>query len=765
VSAAATIAALACLLAMSWLVGRALLVLAGTWQLRGLEVAFGLSLLLGVAVLGIRLPGHGTTTAILLVAVTLAAAWLARRELTPPDFGSLVAAGIVALATILPFAAQGRFGILGVSMLDDIGFHYAFADSLRLNLHLPLAGEVNSYPIAPHALAAGLVTLLHTDDPAVFTALMMTIAIGTAMVASKALKEAPVPLRGLGGAAAGFGFLLAAYYGQSGFKETLVALLLLTIVVALDQLAETRAWRPASVALLGLPAGAALGTYGAPAGAWLAGTGGLWLVAAAIAARRRPGRADVRRLVVLAAGAVGVALAMSLPQIDRLIAFNAVQNVNMGVDPKTFMGNMVGFLPLRTALGIWPAGDFRLPPTELDTTTIDLLGIGVAIGLVAALIGDARRRRFGVIAGLLAALAVYLVTRRSEGPYVTAKTTVIVAPFAATLLLRWLFAARRGALRVAATAAGVAAAGLMLWSSSLALRTTPVGSLYQALDLRTFDSAIKGRRVLFIGFDNYASWELIGARVAMVSPNTVQPSFPVGLRPNKPIARDTPVDPDAVTSDTLRRTDLAITSAAGFGSRLAGQWKLVRHASMYTLWQRIGPVPDKRILDEGGAPGSKLQCRGSSPTIGAAARALVLPEPVVGTGETWTTSAGSIIAGAGGFAPVGAGGTVQQALALAPGEWDLSLQYAGSREIRISAPGLSRVLPPNLVASGAMWPVGTIRSGTGSTVVSVTVGADAEFGRPATDAIGAITATRRGGDRTVVAIAACGQYLDGYLVR
>ena len=210
-SAFATIVALACLLGGSWLIGRALLAITDARDLSGLEVPFGLALALAVAVLGVRLPGHGTTAAVLLVALAVAAAWFARRDVALPDRGVLIAAGIVTVAVVLPFVAQGRFGILGVGKLDDIGAHYALADALRGGYHLPLTGSLNNYPIAPHALAAGLVTLLHTDDPAVFTALMMTTAIATAAVACSAITGGPALLRGLGGAAAGFGFLPAAY--------------------------------------------------------------------------------------------------------------------------------------------------------------------------------------------------------------------------------------------------------------------------------------------------------------------------------------------------------------------------------------------------------------------------------------------------------------------------------------------------------------------------------------------------------------------------
>ena len=62
----------------------------------------------------------------------------------------------------------------------------------------------------------------------------------------------------------------------------------------------------------------------------------------------------------------------------------------------------------------------------------------------------------------------------------------------------------------------------MFWSTSLSLRTSPVGPLNQALEsaLLRLRSAIA--TVLFVGYDNFVSWELTGERVAMVAPYSVQ---------------------------------------------------------------------------------------------------------------------------------------------------------------------------------------------------------------------------------------------------
>ena len=766
-TAAAAVIALGVLLVMAFVTGRALFALARAPELHGLELAFGLSLLALVAVLGVRLPGAGVTAAVLLVAFTVAAAVIARRERSLPPLGVLVAGGLALLAAGLPFAAQGRFGILGVGVLEDISAHYALADSLRDGFTLPLTGDLSSYPVAPHALAAGLMSLLGTDDPAVFTALMMSTAAASAMAAATALRRAPAALTALGGLAAGFGFLPAAYYGQSAFKETFVTMLVLAFAVALDRLAEEQAWRGRAVAALGVPAAAALGAFGAPGPAWLVGTAGLFLVATAVAARHRPQRAQLRRVIVLGAGAVAVVIVLSLPQIDRLVTFNAAANAVGGTDPKQFFGNLVSFLPLREALGIWPGGDYRLPPSEWSTRTVGFVAVALALGLAAALINDVRHRRFALGAALLTALAIYAVNERTQGPYVTAKTMVVMAPLAATMLFRWLFAIRAGALRVAGWSAGVVVAVLMLWSTSLALRSSPVGPLNQALSLRTLAPAIGDRDVLFIGFDNFAAWELGPTQVASVSGYAVDPSFPVQVRPNKPVGRFAPLDADTVTPATLARTTLAVTSGAGYASRLAGDWTPIRQSGLYTLWQRKGAVPDKRILDdEATNPGGKLVCKRGVPSIGENARVLVLPDPVGGPANGWRTlSDAPATLDGGGAASVPAGATVTQTLDLAPGDWDVSLQYTANVDIRVSAPFLDRSMPANLASSGTMWPVGTLRSDGSPTSIYVTVGDKPLLSRGAGAALGPIVATRRGGSTTMTAGAACGRFIDGYLTR
>ena len=219
------------------------------------------------------------------------------------------------------------------------------------------------------------------------------------------------PLAAVGGAAAGFGFLPAAYYGQSAFKETLIAMLVLAFAVALERLAEEQAWRRGAVALLGLPAAAALGTFGAPGPAWMVGTVGLFVVATAHRRAATPESRDVaarrdarrrRRWRCCSSPACRRSTGSS-PSTRR-------PTPSAGAIPKQFIGNLVGFLPLREALGVWPGGDFRLGPTELGTTAVKwLAALVLAVAIVAAFVSDIRRRRFALASALVTAVVIYLV--------------------------------------------------------------------------------------------------------------------------------------------------------------------------------------------------------------------------------------------------------------------------------------------------------------------------------------------------------------------
>ena len=116
--------------AVSTVVGAALACRPGGWSWTAPAVGLGVVMLL--ALVAVRLPGHGTTAA---VAVTLASvlsvARLARRRV---DFGAVVGGLPVAVAVLavcsLPFVANDRIGELGAWISSDLAVHMAQAEAL-----------------------------------------------------------------------------------------------------------------------------------------------------------------------------------------------------------------------------------------------------------------------------------------------------------------------------------------------------------------------------------------------------------------------------------------------------------------------------------------------------------------------------------------------------------------------------------------------------------------------------------------------------------
>src|SRR5215210_3518646 len=115
-----TVAALATIVLASGAFGHGFLKLCGAPAWTWTAPAVGLALAIVTAALAIRLPGEGTTAAIVLAGVALAAlAWRPRRLRTAGVREAAITAALVLAGALIPFLVNGRFGLLGVSFNDD----------------------------------------------------------------------------------------------------------------------------------------------------------------------------------------------------------------------------------------------------------------------------------------------------------------------------------------------------------------------------------------------------------------------------------------------------------------------------------------------------------------------------------------------------------------------------------------------------------------------------------------------------------------------
>ena len=99
--------------------------------------AVGLALGVVAAALAIRLPGDGTTAALVLAGLDLAG--LARAAAPPaaPVSGSGITAALVLAGALIPFLVNARFGLLGVSFNDDANRHLLAIECLRTRGEVP----------------------------------------------------------------------------------------------------------------------------------------------------------------------------------------------------------------------------------------------------------------------------------------------------------------------------------------------------------------------------------------------------------------------------------------------------------------------------------------------------------------------------------------------------------------------------------------------------------------------------------------------------
>lgn len=760
----------------SLVLGRAICAFAGGRQRWWAAPAVGLAAAIILADAAIKLPGKAVTSVSAeILAVAAAATYLALRHRPAPGWwktprlawGQLnnLAIGLAALLVAsMPFLASGRVGLLGVSLDNDTDNHLLWAETVRSSRMALLWGTQSSYPLGPHSLVATVGTATGAPLNLVFTGLLVAVVPITAMTAAGVLARERWWRRAVAGILCSLGYLLAAYYAEGAFKETIIAALLLAFVLLAEQVrarwCETAAksrWRlliPAVILVVG-----SVYTYSYLGLAWFASAIALWAVAQVIAhpggLRRwfsRRGISDVLPELTIAGG-LGVILL--LPIAAQIINFyNAIGTSPAagGGIPATALGNLPGPLSGYEMLGIWWSPDFRLASSNTFMAgELSAFALALAIyGLVWAV----RRRQLLLVAAVVGSVAIYLHSRGSQSPYVTAKALVIATPIVMAVILRGLLSSREGLVpirvaRLAVAALFCAAAG---YSSYQALRDEPVQAPEPGRELAAFHRIIGNSRVLTLGDDDYAPWQLHASAVSALASNS--PSLGGALaRPSKPYVFGQSLDFDSVTPAGLDNFRYVIAPNTDYASQVPPNFKLVASARLYTLFERTGPTEPRQTLEAPGSAGAILDCRSSTgrrlQTARGFAATMTPPVTVPGSGLT-------------------AGGGVSLHLPLPKGEWQLSIQYLSSFDLNLSALGRRWTMPAYLGRQGPFFAVGAVEGTGAASPVTLSIAATrpSVFTGPALFAsISVVAATRLPDVRRVVPLGrACGKYVDWYRV-
>jgi hypothetical protein len=531
-----------------------------------------------------------------IVGLALAGIAVGRRRLGRPRPPQVAVAAVgVMCVYAAPIVLSGEPTIAGFIRLDDTATWLTLTDRLvehgrdldglapssyEATLHFNLA---DGYPIGafvPFGIAAALVPadVAWLIQPYIaFAAVLLSLglwSLATPLIASPWLRAAAVFV-------AAQAALLFGYYLWGGVKEVIAA----ALVAAVAGLAARAVGRPrdaAAPALVGLVAAGLLGVLSAGGLVWLA----VPLCGAAALLFREAGAATAlnRALVTLGALALGA--------LPLLLSGALLPPTSSPLTDSDARGNLVAALDPAQVAGIWPSGDFRLPP---DGELIAYVLIAVAVGAAVSGVAWAASRREPApvlyVAGALTAAAALVAV---GSPWVGGKALATASPaipFAAMLAVGWL--ATTGS-RVVAAALATAIAGGVLWSNALGYGGVNLAPREQLTEL-----------------------ERIGEEVAGEGPTLMTEYSPYGVRH---FLRDS--DPEGISElrrhtipllggDTVEKGDSADTDAvdpAALGlyrtlvlrrspaqSRPPSPYVLVWRGAYYEAWQR---PDDASVLPE-----------------------------------------------------------------------------------------------------------------------------------------------------------------------
>ena len=557
----AALASAALIAAASAAIGQAILFACGGREWTWSSAPVGLAAILTASGIAAGLGARGAAIWIVLGVIVVAAVVFlgATRNAGHGGHGgpspALLAGALAALAAAIPFIVAGRIGILGVGLVnDDMASHLLLADWIDERF-LPEPALVHQgYPLGPHALVAGLDTLLGASSIDVFAGLTLAIPAITAVVVYGVLDGLRPLARTLAAALVALPYVAAAYLAQEAFKEPIIALFILGFALLLPKITEARHAIPLAV----LAAGTVY-VYSFPGLAWLAGTAIVWGLVQAGGARRA---VDLRSVMIAAGIGLAVTLVLILPDVGRLVDFADFRALHPDRANAGGLGNLPGQLSPLEALGIWPASDFRISAAASSAPAVIFYAGGLVALVALALAAPRWLRRYGwgIPAALLAAAVLYLLARVLGTVYTSAKALALAAPLIALVILGGLLGSDRRPLRLLAVAFGLAAAA----SSFLILRQAPVAPPDHMAELAQIRPLVAGHKVLFLGRDNFVLYELRGSKPFTTVQNFYDKYF---VEPNRQL-EDVfeKFDFDTVDAATLGRFRYVVTTRAAYAS-------------------------------------------------------------------------------------------------------------------------------------------------------------------------------------------------------
>jgi hypothetical protein len=539
-----------------------------------------------VALFTTSLDATARLTAPAVIALAVAGFALSWAERPRPDGWAAGAAVGAFLAVGAPVLASGAATFAGYITLDDTASWLGFTDRLlehgRNLTGLPPSSfeamldyywNQYGYPVGIFPpLGVGHV-LLGTDAAWLFQPyiafLAALLALGLYSVASGLVE--PRPLRALAAFVAAQPALLYGYAQWGGVKELGTAAML-ALTAALVPTALRDDARVRHVVPLAVAASAVVGILNVSAGAWLAP---LFLPVVVLGIRRR-GAA----VAWLSAAFAGIVALLSIPTLALAGDFFGDVGLNgKGGD----IGNLIRPLSWLQVAGIWPAGDFRIRPSNITATY--LLIAAVVAAAVAAVVWSWRRGLVLLPLFVLATLVGCAIAVHVGSAWIAAKALAIASPavlLAAMCGAAWLVASGR---RVEGGVLAAFLVGGVLWSNVLAYHDVWLAPRAQLAELAAIGSRFAGDGpTLMTEYQPYGVRHFL-YRLDPEGAGELR-RRPVLLLNGQEVQKGGYADIDRFQLDGILvyRTLVLVNSPAA--SRPPSVYRLVWQGRYYTVWQR-----------------------------------------------------------------------------------------------------------------------------------------------------------------------------------
>ncbi len=385
--------------------------------------------------------------------------------------------------------------------------------------------------------------------------------------------------------------LLYGYYLWGGVKELAAAMLIALVACAAGRAMGPDA-RLRDLVPVALGVAALVSCLSLAGAVWL---GPLLLGALVLAIlASSPGRVAVRSMTLV------VLVALLIAPV--LLGGALVPPTSSPLDDPEARGNLVDALSPLQALGIWPAGDFRVDPDEMSVTLVLCVFAGVAAagGCVAAVL----KRRWDLVAYLVGVPAAALVLVSVGSPWVGGKALAIASPtilFAAFLGCAWAWVERRQVIGLGV--ASFLAAGVV-WSNALAYSDVSLAPRDQLAELEEIGEMIEGEGpALMTEYQPYGVRHFL--READPEGASELRRRLVPLADGASLEKGLWADTDDFRDDALEPYEALVLRRSPQQSRPPGAFELAWSGEYYELWTRDGasPRPDARIgLGEGRSP-------------------------------------------------------------------------------------------------------------------------------------------------------------------